>query len=307
MNPYRIVSYRISGIAHGITLISDSKNIDNDLVVYSVLESTKPNGLNINPFTGVVNWTPTFSQAGSYVITVIAKETLLTTGFTVFKDITVTIDNVNRLPNLASLSHHKTVIGGQLQFTIQAQDADIDDSLTYSVLDPHPSDLSLNSVTGEVTWTPNVNHLGDHIVTFAVHDGTATVNKAIILRVTSLPEPPIVFLVVTPSFPSLVNKPVAVQVTAASLVSLSSIELKLNNQLVAVNERGIAIIKLTQAGQRYELTAVVTDVDGVTGTNSVVVRARTGQDTSEPTVEFHPSVYDALITGIFSFRGTVTD
>lgn len=77
--------------------------------------------------------------------------------------------------------------GGRLHFWVKGTDPDPGDTLTYSV-SGLPGNASLNSTTGEFSWTPTSTQSGDYTATFTVNDGNGgTDTKTLPIKVTDVP------------------------------------------------------------------------------------------------------------------------
>ena len=80
--------------------------------------------------------------------------------------------DLNRAPSLAPIGNKSVAYDTRLTFTVSATDLDTNDTLTLSA-SPLPSGATFNPSTGEFDWTPTINNVGTHQVTFAaVDDGT---------------------------------------------------------------------------------------------------------------------------------------
>jgi uncharacterized protein YqiB (DUF1249 family) len=118
-----------------------------------------PSGMNINPVTGDITWTPTEAQGpGFYTVTVTVTDTnpaaINQKQFTVTTNFTVTVNESNSPPVL-------TVPGPQtldelttLNVSASSTDSDIPaNPLTFALISP-PSGMSINPSSGAITWTP---------------------------------------------------------------------------------------------------------------------------------------------------------
>lgn len=74
-------------------------------------------------------------------------------------------------PVIASIANQSVEADTPFVITAAAADPDVGDTLTYS-LDQAPTGMSINSTTGEITWTPTNANLGDSVVTVRVTDST---------------------------------------------------------------------------------------------------------------------------------------
>ena len=83
-----------------------------------------PTGASLDPGTGVLTWTPTYSQAGTYTVSITVTEGTQSDS----KTFTITVNNVNRPPVLAAISAQSVIAGQTLTFSVSATDPDGDRS-----------------------------------------------------------------------------------------------------------------------------------------------------------------------------------
>ncbi len=142
--------------------------------------------------TGDFNWTPTYDQAGQYPLTFYARDTL---GGVDSEVITITVDNVNRPPVLASIGNKSVQTGILLQFDVTGSDPD-NDSLIHTVT-PLPTGAAYTdhgNDTATFSWTPAPGDTGVYALTFVVADtGGLADSELISLTVTATPvnKPPV--------------------------------------------------------------------------------------------------------------------
>ena len=137
---------------------------DDDTLTYSL--TTKPPGMTINSTTGLISWTPT--AAGDYNVTVRVSDGSLfdTQSFTIH--VSEESEPVNQAPNITSTPITTATVGAAYSYNVNATDPD-GDTLTYS-LTTKPPDMTINSTTGLINWTPTAT--GDYNVTVRVSDGS---------------------------------------------------------------------------------------------------------------------------------------
>ncbi|MDF1611784.1 FlgD immunoglobulin-like domain containing protein [Stygiobacter electus] len=131
-----------------------------------------PTNATFNASTGTLTWTPDYTQAGVYTITVKAVDGTLSTTNTV----TITVTNTNRAPSFtgtgtATMTDQTIPYGTAKSFTYVATDAD-GETLTYSVaVDVAPAGTySISNAFGSVglfTFTPTFADLGN-VYTFTI-------------------------------------------------------------------------------------------------------------------------------------------
>jgi YD repeat-containing protein len=164
---------------------TEAEDPDGDVLTFSLLAS--PSGMQINPATGRIDWTPTAAQLGAHAVLLLANDGK---GGIASQSLTIVVADVppNRAPTIDSTP---TLIATQDQlysYDITAQDPD-GDTLTFE-LSSGPSGMSINSSTGELTWTPTAADLGAHAVELRAVDpfGAAAVQSYDVeVRGTNLP------------------------------------------------------------------------------------------------------------------------
>ena len=129
-----------------------------------------PTGAAIDPGTGTLSWTPDYSQAGSYNISVVVTDPA---GESAETSSAIEVTNVNRAPSIQTPSDQQVEENRTVNITVQATDEDSDDQLRFSS-DNLPSGASLDAGSGTFSWTPNFDQAGEYQISVAVSDGEAT-------------------------------------------------------------------------------------------------------------------------------------
>jgi RHS repeat-associated protein len=140
---------------------------------------------------GVIRWTPGNADVGSHPVTVRvtdSAEAFDTQSFT------LTVLNVNDAP--AFVAFPSTLGATEDQpFTvdIDADDIDVGDTLTFSLLAPIPAGMGIDSGTGVIQWTPDQASIdgSPYPVTVRVTDGTAVADAAFALTVAEVNDAPV--------------------------------------------------------------------------------------------------------------------
>jgi hypothetical protein len=142
---------------------------DGDVLAYSL--DVSPSGMTIGADTGLVQWTPTVDQIGYHTVTVRVEDpTLLFDTQTFMLEVLVAGDE--HTPQIISEAIVRADVGVPYIYDVEAMDPD-GDVLVYS-LDSAPADMTIQSDTGLVEWTPSDSHIGNvTTVVVRVTDPTA--------------------------------------------------------------------------------------------------------------------------------------
>ncbi|RLA20812.1 MAG: hypothetical protein DRQ56_02265, partial [Gammaproteobacteria bacterium] len=138
---------------------------DGDPIVYSVV--TGPEGLGIDPYTGVLDWVPSDVQLGEHPVALKAYDGRggsATQSFT----LTVLALSNNLPPQISSTPATTTNVGASYSYQLVAHDPE-GDPLTYS-LNSAPVGMTMDGA-GHVTWTPIGGQEGLHGVAVTASDG----------------------------------------------------------------------------------------------------------------------------------------
>ncbi|WP_412471820.1 BspA family leucine-rich repeat surface protein [Halobacteriovorax sp. RT-1-4] len=195
----------------------DDLDVDLDTISYSCEYDTAINGsvssgtdcslltgVSFVASTGVLNWTPDFSQAGTYEFKIVGSDGSLSDD----EIFSITVNNVNRAPVLDSISNASVNENSALT-TINAADGaddlDIDlDTITYSCTFDTTVDgsvagancstltgVTFNTSTGELDWTPNYSQAGSYEFQVNGSDGSLSDNEIFVVTVNNVNQPPV--------------------------------------------------------------------------------------------------------------------
>ena len=165
----------------------DATDANGDVLTYSF--DMAPDGMLIDPVTGLIQWVPDAGQVGDHDVMVRVTDT--TTLFAL-QPFTVTVLAPNAPPNITSTPATATQSDVLYEYQIVAVDGN-NDALAFS-LDVAPLGMTVNPASGLVQWTATDADAGLNDVTVRVEDGRggfATQNYAIFVsappRITSAP------------------------------------------------------------------------------------------------------------------------
>lgn len=164
------VSFTVSG--------SDPDTEDQGKLTYSA--AGLPQGA---VFEGATfNWTPTFDQSGDYTVTINMSDGTTS----VSKDVVITVENVNRDPQISGPASGSVEAGSNLTLSFSGSDPD-NDNLNYEI-DGAPSGMSISN-SGALSWTPAESQTGSFSVTVKVSDGSSEASAPLTVTVTPKPQP----------------------------------------------------------------------------------------------------------------------
>ncbi len=160
-----------------LTFTVSATDADGDTLTYSA--TGLPSGASLNSSSGAFNWTPSYTQSGSYSVTFSVSDG---NGGIDSEAITITVSNVNRAPVLTAIGNKTVNENAALTFTLSATDAD-GDTLTYSASNL-PAGAAFNTGTRVFSWTPSYTQAGIYnSVHFEVTDGTLIASENITITV----------------------------------------------------------------------------------------------------------------------------
>ncbi|WP_082021115.1 putative Ig domain-containing protein [Geobacter anodireducens] len=127
-----------------------------------------PSGMSISS-AGLVQWTPTNSQTGTFPVTVRVSDGQLAAT----QSFSIAVAPANRPPVIASSPVTAAVVGQLYSYTVSATDPD-GDTLYYSISAPTgktlPTGMAMGMTTGTLTWTPSSSTPANWDVIVAVTD-----------------------------------------------------------------------------------------------------------------------------------------
>ena len=142
-----------------------AQDAEGEVVTFS-LDGTPPDGMDIDPDTGRLTWTPTVDQVTIHDVTIVASDGELESSQTFTLE--VLADAPNDPPQITSTPRARTRLGSEYVYVIEATDPNAD-PLSYH-LDSSPPGMTIDD-DGVVRWQPTAGQLGDNSVNVRVEDG----------------------------------------------------------------------------------------------------------------------------------------
>lgn len=204
---------------------------DDDDITWSLVVG--PNGMNIDPASGLISWMP--QTAGPALVGIRATDSHGGFGSQVFG---LEVQPPNNPPGIVSTPITTAIVGGQYHYKVAALDPD-DHPLTWS-LETAPSGMVINPQTGVVAWSPLLADLGPHAVAVKVIDAYGgSASQPFTLDVVADTTAPNVQISVSQQ-PAFLEQPLLVCVEASDDVGVVSRTLSLGGQSLALNSIGCA-------------------------------------------------------------------
>jgi len=153
---------------------------DGDIAAYRL--DAAPQGMTIDPTTGVIDWTPTTEQLGTSTVRVVALDDLGSETSQVFS-LEVAATAPNNAPFITSTPRDSVQLSSSYFYQVNVRDLD-DDALTYNLLSS-PLGMSI-SESGRINWTPTSNQFGSNEVVVEVTDSRGdSIQQSFTVDVTS--------------------------------------------------------------------------------------------------------------------------
>jgi len=159
---------------------------DDDNLTFKIVSYTNDSYLTVkvynNRFLSVdavtdsqdINWT------GNTLVGVTSADKNNLTSDTVFIDIDIV--DVPDPPVIVSQPVLEAMEANLYEYTVMAEDGDGEDVLDYTIVNG-PSNMTINSTSGKVTWKPVLDQVGTHDVTVMVSDGSLNATQAFSITV----------------------------------------------------------------------------------------------------------------------------
>ena len=130
----------------------------------------------------VFTWTPDYDAAGVYTIEFSVSDESNSDS----EIITITVNNVNRVPILSSPGSYTVNENSSLTITLNATDLDSEDTLSYY------TNATFGNLTDNIfTWTPDYEKAGVYAIEFTASDGLDSDSEVAIITVNNVNRAPV--------------------------------------------------------------------------------------------------------------------
>ncbi len=187
----------------------EANDPDGDALTF--LLAVSPSGLSIDAATGVISWLPTIAQQGSHAVTVVVEDGR---GGSDSQQFIVDVRGpLNIPPNITSTAITTGQEGQLYSYDVDAVDAE-SQALTYT-LTAAPNTMTIDALSGVISWTPGFEQAGSYAVTVVVSDGEFTDTQSFVIDVANTNREPRIQS--TPVLTGAENIPYQYTVTAEDL------------------------------------------------------------------------------------------
>jgi hypothetical protein len=180
-------------VSEGLPLSFQLKASDADLppqpLTFSLVSG--PDGLTINPTSGLVSFRPTEAQGPSTNTVVVRVSDNGTPTLSATNSFTVVVMEVNQAPELVSVGNLSIDPLMLNLIRLEAKDADLPTQKLTFALVSGPKGMTIDPSAGVVSWTPTADQaLAQYPVTVSVSDGFRTVSTSFQVNVRVANTPP---------------------------------------------------------------------------------------------------------------------
>ncbi len=139
----------------------NATDVNNDTLSYSLLQS--PSGMSFNG-TGALIWYPLFNQTGLWNVTFIATDG----GLNATQSFILNITRNNSAPSLTTPPFYN--VTQNASFTYDFNATDLENDTIWFALSVQPAGMSIDNVTGVISWTPSNAQVGTNNLTLRIFD-----------------------------------------------------------------------------------------------------------------------------------------
>jgi outer membrane protein assembly factor BamB len=156
-------------------------------IVFSLVDA--PSGMSIRAADGTISWTPTAQQMGPDSVTVQAEDL---EGLSNTLSFNIEIVGSSASPLLEAIPDQVVSVGETFLYSVEASDPDPGDVLDFSLIAP-PQGLLIDPVTGQLSWTPQIDDVASYTVRVRVSDPSGAANETLFsLQVVAANQPPLI-------------------------------------------------------------------------------------------------------------------
>ncbi|MDA8744744.1 dockerin type I domain-containing protein [Rubripirellula amarantea] len=268
----------VAVVGQPLSFTIDVDDLDQDPLLFDHVGLPAGASLVASPRYGeaILSWTPTAGDVGEHPVEIVVSDSGnlgQTLPLEDRQNITITVRASNTAPNLTPIAIPSVAEGNSLAFTLAASDSDGDD--VFFTATGLPAGAKLNSITGEVTYSPGFESAGNYTFTATASDGNATSSSEFSFTVTQTNRPP--SLSVIPPVAGFEGSEIVVSIAAFDLdggTPIVTIPGLPDGAFLETSQSGLISLRwptdFGDAGQ-YDLTVVATDASGLSASTPLTI------------------------------------
>jgi RHS repeat-associated protein len=272
---------------------------EGDILSYSL--EVSPIGMSINT-DGLISWTPEESQIGSNRVEILIDDGKRGTALQIYDLVVSSGAGSNTAPTIISTPLANAVVGFSYSYDVEATDLE-GDAITFSLVEA-PAGMSIDPVSGLISWTPDVTQVGIANVIVGASDGALLTEQLFSIDVSADPLPLSAVIVTEPA---VVNpgESSLVTVDVSGGVGPASVQLTVNGDLVALDANNQVSVLGDTIGV-VNLQATIDDGNEVLVVDAFFTVADPS-DVTPPVVEVISPIEGDVITSITDITGSVVE
>lgn len=268
-----------------------------ETITFGLVEA--PSGMQIDPVTGVITWTPNAAQAGAHLVRVSTADTAGNVSLQRF----AVQARANQAPVITSQAPTSISVGATYRYDVQVEDPE-DDPLTFELL-VAPTGMSIDAL-GRILWPTSPGVAASNPIVISVRDAFgAEVMQSYTLDVLPDTVPPVVELQFSANPLALGGDSVLV-VLASDDVGLESIALTRDGMPLVLDANNSVTLRGDVAGL-FNLQASARDTSGNETVRDVAFRVFDPADTEGPNITITSPQPNAIVTTLTDIVGSITD
>ncbi|MCK4658684.1 MAG: tandem-95 repeat protein [Phycisphaerae bacterium] len=271
---------------------------------------TAPLGMNIDPVTGLISWTPSANQVGSHEVGIKVVDPL---GAWASQSYTLTVSLVgdNHAPEITSTPPSTAPAGQQYTYRVTAFDEDNETlSFSFDAAPAYATIVPLDETTAMVTWVPVLGQIGAQYFTIRVEDqACAWATQRFAVTVSPLGQNHAPTITSTPPLSVLINETYIYDVEATDPDGdpLTYTLTEAPQEMVIVSTNGMItwMPDVSDLGMQA-ITVKVTDIHGAWASQSYGLVVSQEHHNTAPRITSSPPL-EAMVGDLYTYQVRATD
>ncbi|MBF0227031.1 MAG: carboxypeptidase regulatory-like domain-containing protein, partial [Desulfobacterales bacterium] len=264
------------------TLSFEVKATDPDAETLTFDAFGLPPNASFNADTHIFSWTPNYKQSGRYTVTFSVTDP---TNLSASDNVEINVSDVNRPPEFQPLAPITAEVDLLTTIKVTAIDPD-GDPVTYS-LNQAPDGMTIDSDTGDISWIPTQDQIGDHDISVNAKDTIYDTNMTYMISVVEKKDriPPVLNLIVPTQIGT--SEVLEIRVTATDNIAVTQVFIHVDGVLVkkfVAEPYSFNYNTPPQSGGSIIIKAEAMDAAGNTSSDSATVTITENLDDIPPVI-----------------------